>query len=142
MRRPVAWALLPVSAAVAIAAFVVPPRLFGPQLASGARPSSTASLAIVHPGSGDIVEGSSVEVRLRLTGGDLVAAASSQLRPDEGHVHVWLDGSLLSMTSTVEQPVDIGGLDPGEHTIRAEFVAADHGPFNPRVVDAVTFRKS
>jgi hypothetical protein len=37
------------------------------------------------------------------------------------------------------QLVDIRGLSPGEHTLEAEFVAADHGPFDPRVTAQTTF---
>ena len=36
------------------------------------------------------------------------------------------------MTYGLVQLVDIRGLAPGEHTLEAEFVAADHGPFDPR----------
>jgi hypothetical protein len=35
--------------------------------------------------------------------------------------------------------VDARGLSPGDHTLEAEFVAADHGPFDPRVVVHTTF---
>lgn len=32
---------------------------------------------------------------------------------------------------------DVNGLAPGPHALRAEFVAADHGPFKNPVVAAV-----
>jgi hypothetical protein len=35
--------------------------------------------------------------------------------------------------------VDVSGLSPGEHTIEAEFVAADHSPFDPRIVAQTSF---
>jgi hypothetical protein len=35
--------------------------------------------------------------------------------------------------------VDLRTLDPGEHLLEAEFVAADHAPFSPRVLAKSTF---
>ena len=46
------------------------------------------------------------------------------------------------MTYGLEQQVPVGGLSPGPHQLRAEFVAADHAPFNPPVVATVTFVKA
>ena len=43
------------------------------------------------------------------------------------------------MTYGLVQLVDVEGLAPGEHTLEAEFVAADHGPFDPRVTARATF---
>ena len=43
------------------------------------------------------------------------------------------------MTYGLVQLVDIRDLAPGEHTLQAEFVAADHGPFDPRVIVRTTF---
>jgi hypothetical protein len=40
---------------------------------------------------------------------------------------------MVSMTYGVVQLVDLTGVAPGPHLLRAEFVAADHGPFDPRV---------
>ena len=38
--------------------------------------------------------------------------------------------------------LDLTALSPGHHTLEAEFVAADHGPFDPRVAASVTFTKA
>lgn len=35
---------------------------------------------------------------------------------------------------------DLHGLGPGPHSVRAEFVAADHAPFKNPVVAAVAFQ--
>ena len=61
---------------------------------------------------------------------------TTRLTPDTGHVHLYVDGHLIAMaTSTMAQlPVP-----PGQHTLVAEFVAADHGPFRPRVTATVRF---
>jgi hypothetical protein len=45
------------------------------------------------------------------------------------------------MTYGKEQRVPIGYLEPGPHVLQAEFVAADHGPFNPRVTAITQFIK-
>jgi hypothetical protein len=58
------------------------------------------------------------------------------LPPNEGHIHLYLDGSLVTMTTGLSAMIDA---PPGRHALRAEFVAVDHGPFDPRVVATVTF---
>jgi hypothetical protein len=45
------------------------------------------------------------------------------------------------MTYGTVQILNIANLTPGPHTLTAEFVAADHAPFNPRVVATATFKK-
>jgi hypothetical protein len=59
------------------------------------------------------------------------------LRPDEGHIHLSLDGQLVAMPSQLTDPLPL--LRAGSHTVEAEFVASDHLPFADRVVAAVTF---
>jgi hypothetical protein len=103
------------------------------------RLSTTARVAILTPAPGQVFTGSpaDVPVRLGLTGGEIVPFTSTKVTPDQGHIHLFLDGALVSMTtslSTLLQPA------PGEHVLRAEFVAADHAPFSPREVASVTFR--
>ena len=61
---------------------------------------------------------------------------SLHLIPNEGHIHLYLDGSLLAMTGLDTQIIVL----PGPHTLRAEFVAVDHGPFRPPVVATEMFR--
>jgi hypothetical protein len=106
---------------------------------SGARPSSTATLAIDRPTAGQTVSGTQVEVVMTLDGGRIVDSASTTLTPDTGHIHLSLDGKIVSMTYGLVQLVDVSGLSSGTHTLDAEFVAADHGPFDPRVVARTTF---
>ncbi len=78
---------------------------------------------------------------MQLPGGTIVTTTSTKLTPDTGHVHLSLDGQVVSMTYGLVQSVSLRSLAPGEHTLQAEFVAADHGPFNPRVTASVTFVK-
>lgn len=101
------------------------------------RPTSTAELAIVNPENGDRVAGDKARLEIDLQGAEVVDQTSTDLRPDEGHLHVTLDGKLVSMTSGTSQL--LADLTPGEHLLQVEFVANDHAPFDPRVLAAVTF---
>jgi hypothetical protein len=104
---------------------------------SGARPSSTAKLAILSPKSGSVLHGSTVDVRLSLKDAHIVRATSTNLQPDEGHVHLILDGKLISMNYQLNN--QITGVSPGHHLLQAEFVANDHFPFDPRVIAVSSF---
>jgi hypothetical protein len=104
---------------------------------SSDRPSSTAKLAIVAPKVGEVVHGSSVHLRVNLQGARIVPATTTNIVPDEGHLHVLLDDTLISMTQGTEQT--IRNITPGPHRIQVEFVASDHAPFAPRVVAVVPF---
>jgi ABC-type glycerol-3-phosphate transport system substrate-binding protein len=104
---------------------------------SSDRPSSTAKLAIVLPKVGEVVHGSNVDLRVKLQDAKLVPATTTHIVPDEGHLHVILDDTLISMTQGLEQTIP--DVTPGEHRIMVEFVASDHAPFDPRVVSVVAF---
>jgi hypothetical protein len=101
------------------------------------RPSSSAELTVISPANGDVVEGSTVELRIDLRGARIVAQTTTELAPDEGHLHVLLDDELISMTEGLEQ--SIPDVSPGLHRLTVEFVASDHAPFDPRVVVVVAF---
>jgi hypothetical protein len=129
-------------APLAVVASVVVPSLIWPiSTTGGARPASTASIAFIDPSPGQIVVGDLLDVTLELDGGTIVQGSSTSVAPGTGHIHLFLDGEIASMTYGLEQQVPVGGLSPGEHRLRAEFVASDHAPFNPRVVATVTFVK-
>ncbi|MEX0753787.1 MAG: hypothetical protein WD206_00620 [Actinomycetota bacterium] len=101
------------------------------------RPTSTAELAVESPSDGDVVDVGDVPLRIALEGAELVDTASTDVRPDQGHVHILLDDELLDMTSGLRGRLpDVG---PGQHVLRVEFVASDHAPFDPRVVSDVVF---
>jgi len=139
-----AWSLAVVGAVVVVAGLTLPRQFLRPNSTptatpSGVRLSSTATLAIDRPAAGQTVAGPQVEVVMSLDGGRIVDSASTTLTPDTGHIHLSLDGKLVSMTYGLVQLVDVQGLSPGEHTLEAEFVAADHAPFDPRVVARITF---
>jgi hypothetical protein len=109
----------------------------GGQTTSGTRLSSSGELAIVDPAPGTVVRGTETVVKITLQGGKVIEQTSTDLKPDEGHIHVTLDGKLLTLLAGLEYKVT--GLTPGSHIVQVEFVAADHGPFNPRVLATSTF---
>jgi hypothetical protein len=108
-----------------------------PGLAPVERPGSTAELEILEPAPGAVLEGSTVELHLRLEGARIVPDTTTDIVPDEGHLHVLLDDELISMTEGLEQ--SIPDVAAGLHRITVEFVASDHAPFDPRVVAVTTF---
>ncbi len=148
MPLPAAYGLIGGAAVMVVAATFVPRALLGPPGAvptpasSGVRPASTATLAIAKPTPGEVVGGSQLEVLLTLSGGTIASTASTTLTSDTGHIHLSIDGKLASMTYGTVQVLNIASLSPGPHTLTAEFVANDHGTFNPRVTQSVTFRKA
>jgi hypothetical protein len=107
---------------------------------SASRPTSNARLAIVAPTTGEVVHGSSTVLRMQVIGGKVVSTSSRPGHPlggNLGHIHVFLDGKLLSMSYGTTQPVT--GLQPGSHSILAEFVATDHNPFANDIAASVSF---
>jgi hypothetical protein len=84
-----------------------------PSPSSGSRPSSTAKLSILSPKNGSAVDGPTVHLKLSLRGADIVKQTSTNLSPDEGHVHVLLDGSLISMNYRLGD--EIPDVEPGAH---------------------------
>lgn len=106
------------------------------------RPASTGKLALIEPESGAVLGPDDVRVRLDLTGAKLTKEVSRNLRPDEGHIHLRLDGETITLLGDLDENLaDILGepVPPGPHLLEAEFVAADHGPFNPRIIVSVPF---
>jgi hypothetical protein len=102
----------------------------------GPRPSSPAVVAIVQPTNGEEVTGDTVHVVLSLTGATIVSQTTTNIRPDQGHVHLYVDNVLVSMNYGLEQELPI---HPGTYVLKAEFVAADHAPFSPRVYSSEVF---
>jgi hypothetical protein len=96
----------------------------------GPRPSSPATVEIVSPAQSAMIQGATVHVVLRLDGARLVPQTSTEVRPDEGHVHLYVNNVLVSMNYGLEQDLPV---QPGSTVLKAEFVAADHAPFSPRV---------
>ena len=68
---------------------------------------------------------------ISLQNATIVPATTTNIRPDQGHVHLYVDNVLVSMNYGLEQDLPV---QPGTYVLKAEFVASDHAPFNPRVV--------
>ena len=140
--RTGAYGLLGVAGVLVVTSAFVPRALLGPKPPSGGpRPTSTATLSFRSPKEHERVTGSELDVALDLEGGTVVQATTTNITPDTGHIHLLLDGNLVSMTYGTEQVVDLTDVPAGPHTLTAEFVAADHLPFSPPVTASVGFTK-
>jgi hypothetical protein len=95
-----------------------------------ARLSSPATVKIVSPVTGAKLTGSSVHVVLSLTDAVIVSATTTNIRPDQGHLHLYVDNILVSMNYGLQQDIPVHA---GTFVLKAEFVAADHAPFSPQV---------
>ena len=132
--QPHHTAILLVSAALALAACGTGPGSgASPSTGSaslGPRPSSPAVVRIVSPANGAELAGSTAHVVVQVDNARIVQTTSTNIRPDEGHIHLYLDNALIYMNYTLQQDVPV---TPGTYVLKAEFVASDHAPFNPRV---------
>jgi hypothetical protein len=97
------------------------------------RIASTAKMSIVEPAQGAQITGPRMRVVINLEGGKIVPEATKDIKPDEGHMHLSLDGQLATMTYGLDQEIEV---TPGRHILQAEYVAGDHAPFNPRIIQA------
>ena len=102
------------------------------------RPSSPAKLTIETPSNGQTVRQARPEVRLELTGAKIVNQTTTRIQGDEGHIHLYVDGRLVTMNYGLRQRLP--ELTPGQHVVQVEFVAADHAPFEPRVLTQAAFQ--
>lgn len=94
-----------------------------------ARPSTPARMQIVAPTPNQVI-GPDFTVKVDVQGGRIVKATTGKLTPDEGHVHLTLDGKGYVMSYAGQQ--DFRNVAAGQHSLQAEFVAKDHAPFTNR----------
>jgi hypothetical protein len=106
--------------------------------AVAARPSSPAKLTIESPRNGETIHQDRPEVRLELVGAKIVSQTTTHIQGDQGHIHLLVDGKLVNMNYSLEQRLP--QLSPGLHVLQVEFVAADHAPFEPRVLSQAAFQ--
>lgn len=99
---------------------------------SGGGDHHDASIAIASPEDGADVDAGPVPVEIELAGAELAGESNSE---DAGHIHVYVDGEVVDMPSSLDVSVD---LEPGEHELEVEFVDADHAALDPPVTDSVT----
>jgi hypothetical protein len=136
LSRPAAWVFSGLSAVCVVLALVLPPLIRPPPATK--RPSSDAVIRIASPPAGSVFHGhpATVPTRLQLIGGTIVPRTSTRLARDLGHIHLYLDGALVSMQYALQDRLQVV---PGTHRLTAEFVALDHAPFAPRVLASTTF---
>ncbi|HVW30983.1 MAG TPA: hypothetical protein VHL53_00465, partial [Acidimicrobiia bacterium] len=84
-----------------------------------ARPTTPARIQILEP-TPNQETGPDVTVKLNLIGARIVPQSTGPIRPDEGHIHVSLDGQVVNMTYTDVQTLT--GLTPGQHSVQVDFV--------------------
>jgi hypothetical protein len=103
----------------------------------GHRPSTPVTITLISPTSGEVVHGTSVVVKVSISGGTVTKTVGGDANPTLGHVHLYLNSQLIYMAYTLTQQVTV---QPGlEYSMYAEFVAQDHYPFDPRDVTATIF---
>src|SRR5205807_823618 len=68
-----------------------------PPAGANPRPSSPAVLTIISPRSGEVIHGSTLHVRLGLKNARIVIPTSTHITPTTGHIHLYLDGQIVSM---------------------------------------------
>ena len=133
--RPLGDALV---VAIALAVALLGACSSAPSSSTSARPTTPARLRILAPAPGAVV-GTRPTLRLELSGARLATAARADNPPtDEGFVHVYVDNKLVSVLYGLTQKLPT--LDAGSHSVRVEFVAADHAPFANQVVAATQFK--
>jgi hypothetical protein len=101
------------------------------------RPSSPAKLTIETPRQGQTVNQDRPELILALDGGKIINQTTTRIQGDEGHIHLHVDGKLVDMNYGLRQRLP--QLPAGQHVVQVEFVAADHAPFDPRVLTQAAF---
>jgi len=100
------------------------------------RPATTARIQILAPTPNQETT-PDVTVQVKLIGAKEVPQVTGPIKPDEGHIHVSLDGAVVAMAYSDTQTLK--GLTPGQHSVQVDFVATDHLPFKNRVTAAVLF---
>ena len=106
--------------------------------AAADRPSSPAKLTIETPRQGQTVDQDRAQLILALDGGKIINQTTTRIQGDEGHIHLHVDGKLVDMNYGLRQRLP--QLPPGQHVVQVEFVAADHAPFDPRVLTQAAFK--
>jgi hypothetical protein len=112
--------------------------LLGACSSGGGSTSAPAPATLAaRPRNGQTISRQTPEVRLDLAGARIVSHTTTRIRPDQGHIHLLVDGKLVAMNYGLNERLP--DLTPGQHLVQVEFVAADHAPFDPRVLTQAAF---
>ena len=93
--------------------------------ASKLKPAQGASVTIISPKAGQVVQGDSVALEFQLQKGKVGE-----------HVHAYVDGEMAGMFNSVKGTLN--GLKPGRHTLELRVATADHKT-ELNATDKVTF---
>ena len=100
------------------------------------RPHTNAQLLVLSPTANEVT-GPTLVIRFQVKGATVSPPNKLVIVPNEGHIHVSVDGKLVVMSYGVT--TTLHNLTPGLHLLQAEFVANDHLPFANRVINDVQF---
>ncbi len=90
------------------------------------------ALSIASPADGATVDASApVPFEIEIEGATLAAESNDE---DAGHLHVYVDGSVVDMPSSLDPEVDLA---PGEHEVEVEYVDSEHRALDPPVTDSI-----
>lgn len=125
--------LLLVAIAVVIAGCSAPT----PSTPSGGSGSATPpTMKLVKPTSGETLPAGDVVVEVETTGHEFVMPSNTNVA-GQGHVHFTLDDEPFEMS--VEPSYTFKDVAPGTHKLRAELVQNNTEPFDPPIVEEITF---
>jgi hypothetical protein len=101
--------------------------------------TSDVTVAIASPADGDVVPANEdLMIEVEIVNGKLVSGSTST-DPNEGHIHIYVDGQVVAMPTSESDTVVPGtNLPPGEHEVIVEFTQANHASFAPPVQTALT----
>lgn len=102
--------------------------------AESQRAAGEPMLEILSPKDLEVIEGSSVIVKLNAKNFGIVLP-NMPVREGEGHFHVWLDSEEKKGSSGEFAFRDVPS---GRHSITAELRRSDHTPLSPRVLKAIS----
>lgn len=103
-----------------------------PEVDCASRPSTDAVLKVISPQEGEAFNTNTIPIEVEVEGGLLTSADTSRVVEGEGHLHVAVDGRIISMTRESSGEVTV---PTGPHTLTFEYSAGDHAPFCPQVVE-------
>ena len=110
-----------------------PPASSATPTVSANRPASPAKLSIITPKNGQVVNGTTVEMKVSLKDAKIVPA--DERRPSFPMRATSMSSWTIELTPmTGDTSQLLSNLTPGQHLLKVEFVASDHAPFDSRVI--------
>jgi hypothetical protein len=95
------------------------------------------SLEVVSPTEGEVFNSTMVPFEVSVIGGRFAEETTLQNRPGEGHLHIAVDGRIISMTGEASGEIHLAS---GTHVLTFDLSANDHSPFCPQVQETRTVK--